>query len=110
MYSTCFRCDRNILVSLSLPYEVNVEVSVVLECNYLRLLFIYEEISKFELVRFCLLNGQSSNVSKYGVMYLVTLSLYIKDERSSLPLYITDEIVVIVKFESWLEQNLNGNS
>ena len=40
-------------------------------------------------------------------MNLVALSLYVKDEWSSLPLDITDEVVVIVQFEPWLEQDFN---
>jgi hypothetical protein len=47
-YAPCLRSDGDVLVHLTLPHEIEVELSTILQPYLSGLFLIYEELSEFE--------------------------------------------------------------
>jgi hypothetical protein len=75
LHGAGFGCYRNVLVDLSLPNEIEIELTVVGQCHDLGLLFVDEEISIFKLVRLSSSYRCTIDIREDGVVDFVTLAL-----------------------------------
>ena len=100
--------DGNILIDLTFPDKVEVELTVVSQCDTLGLLFIDEEITKVELVRLGCFDFTSLFLFRvHTVMDLVAFSFDVENKWSGLPLDVADEIIVVGQLVLRHELDLN---
>lgn len=88
--------DGNILIDLTLPDKVEVELTVVSQCDTLGLLLIDEEIAEVEFV--WLSSFDFTSLFLFGVhtvMDLVAFSFDVENKWSGLPLDVANEIIVV---------------
>jgi len=101
--------DSDVLVDLSLPYEIEVKFSAVLENHFLCLSLVYEEFAEVELVGFSCLQFYSSHSSEDRVVDFVSFSFHVKNQGAGFSLDIAEQVVVVVQLVLGLEQYFNWN-
>mmetsp|Transcript_39618 Transcript_39618/g.60625 ORF Transcript_39618/g.60625 Transcript_39618/m.60625 type:complete len:572 (+) Transcript_39618:2645-4360(+) len=104
------RKDGDVLVHLTLPHEVEVELSVILKDHLLGLALVDEELAEVEVVGLTRLQFGTAGTCEHGVVDLVALTFNVEYERSSLPLDVANQVIVVVQLVLRLEEHFNWDS
>jgi hypothetical protein len=100
-------CNHDILIRLSLPLEVKVEIALIRKNHLFSANFIHEELTKVKFARLIAHTFDLGLVSHYRVVDLVAFTLNVESEWTVFPFNVALEIVVVGELELRIELDLN---